>query len=209
MPRKKQRMSLDERAALRMSETNPGMEYIALDRRAVCRTEINSAVRAFLYEDDLISAHVLASAALEIMTALSGRNENIGLNQIRTLLSSADVPKEMIDEVLDAMAHPYNFSKHSSSDATVVNDYPVDYMLMTLFSAANTYANIFKEASLEMSVINNIMIAWKIHWWESAPPNETRRVLVEAHNLAGKPRDEVRALGRRLLEAQGIGRDRR
>ncbi|MFO1126544.1 MAG: hypothetical protein U1E25_15530, partial [Methylocystis sp.] len=87
-------MSLDQRAALPVADDNPDLEYLRLSRREICWTEINAAVRLFLIDEDLISAHLLASAATEIMVALSDGKSGVGLNDIRALMKKAAVPSD-------------------------------------------------------------------------------------------------------------------
>ncbi|MFM9974813.1 MAG: hypothetical protein ACKVON_09635 [Beijerinckiaceae bacterium] len=178
------------------------MEYIAMDRQAVCRTEIDSAIHLFLYRDDLIAAHMLASAALEIMTALSGGDKTVGINRMRALLTEHDVPKDIMDEVFSSLSHPYNFSKHSSSDSSVVNDYPIEQMIMNIYTAIYTYKSMFGEITPEMNTLYGILISWKIHWWEGVPGQDELRRIAERLGLSGKSRAEVQAFGRLLLLQQ-------
>jgi hypothetical protein len=62
----KDKLSLDQRAALPIARDNPSLEYLRLNRQEICRREINAAVRLFLMDEDPISAHLLASAATEL-----------------------------------------------------------------------------------------------------------------------------------------------
>jgi hypothetical protein len=76
-------LSLDERAALPVPRDNAGIEYLRLNRQDICETEISSAVRLFLIDEDAISTHLLASAASEIMGALLKGQAGVGLNDTR------------------------------------------------------------------------------------------------------------------------------
>jgi hypothetical protein len=139
VPRRRGRTSLDQRAALPIADDNPDLEYLRLSRRDICRTEINAAVRLFLVDEDLISAHLLASAATEVMVALSDGRPGVGLNDVRALLRTAAVPSDLSEEVFQSLLHPYNFLKHGSSDFTIENDFSIEYIVMAIYSAVHSY----------------------------------------------------------------------
>ncbi|MGV0910231.1 hypothetical protein [Martelella sp. FOR1707] len=91
MGRRKSKLSLDERAALPVAQDNPQIEYLRLNRREICETEINSADRLFLLDEAPFSAHLLSSAANEIMGALSKGQAGVGLNDMRAFVKEAGV----------------------------------------------------------------------------------------------------------------------
>lgn len=160
MARRKTTMSMDQRAALPLAKENPDIEYLRLNRQEICECEINSSIRLFLIDEDPISAHVLASAATAIMEAVGKGRSDVGLNSVREMLKSAEVPPDLENEVFAGLQHPYNFLKHSSSDLTVENDFSVDYIVMTVYSAAHSYKLLFEKTTAEIRVFNAIVQAW-------------------------------------------------
>lgn len=200
MPRRRGRIPLDQRAALPIKDDNPDLEYIRLSRQNICRTEINAAVRLFLIDEDPISAHLLASAATEIMVALSNGKPGVGWNDMRELMKKASVPPDLSEEVFQSLLHPYNFLKHSSSDFTIENDSSVEYIVITIYTAVQSYKLLFGDLSAEMSVFYSIVIAWRIHWWEGTPGQEERKKIAIKLPLIGTSRKEVCEFGRSMLQ---------
>jgi hypothetical protein len=164
--RKRGRISLDQRAAVPIADDNSDVEYLRLSRREICRTEINAAVRLFLVDEDPISAHLLASAATEIMVALSDGKSGVGLNDMRALMKKAAVSSDLSDEVFQSLLHPYNFLKHGSSDFSVENNFSIEHIVMTIYTAIHSYRVLFGDLSTEMTVFYGIVQSWRIHWWE-------------------------------------------
>jgi hypothetical protein len=174
MPRRKSKMSLDERAALPIDQANPGIEYFRLNRQQICETEINSSIRLFLFDEDPISAHVLASAATEIMSALSKGQAGVGLNHVRAMLKEANVDDSRQEELFHSLNHSYNFAKHSSADMSVENSFPVDHIVMTIWTAVHSYKVLFGNISSEMKVFYGIVQSWRVQWWEGESDFEER-----------------------------------
>jgi hypothetical protein len=200
VPRKRGRKSLDQRAALPVADDAPGVEYLRLSRREICRTEINAAVRLFLIDEDVISAHLLASAATEIMVALSDGKPGVGLNDMRAQMKTAAVPSDLSDELFDSLVHPYNFLKHGSSDFSVENDFSVEYIVMTIYTAIHSYKMLFDDFSAEMTVFYGVVQSWRIHWWEGTPDFEERQQRARKLPLIGASREKVCGFGRHLLQ---------
>lgn len=200
MSRRKGRLSLDQRAALPVAADNPNVEYLRLSRREICRTEIDAAVRLFLIDEDPISAHLLASAATEIMVALSDGKPGVGLNDMRALIKAATVPSDLSDELFQSLLHPYNFLKHGSSDSSVKNDFSVEYIVMTIYTAIHSYKLMFHDLSVEMRVFYSIVQCWRIHWWDGTPDFGERLKVARKFPLIGVSREEMCQFARRMLE---------
>jgi hypothetical protein len=192
-------MSLDQRAALPVADDNPSLEFLRLSRREICRTEINAAVRLFLIDEDPISAHLLASAATEIMVALSGGKSGVGLNDLRAFMKTANIPSDLSDEVFQSLLHPYNFLKHGSSDFSVVNDFSIDSIVITIYSAIHSYKLLFTDLSVEMTVFYGIVMSWRIHWWKDTLEFEEMQQKASQLPLIGFSRAEVCKFGRDML----------
>ncbi|MBU8542784.1 MULTISPECIES: hypothetical protein [Roseomonadaceae] len=200
MKGKKRRLSLDQRATLPIADDNPSLEYLRLNRREICRTEINAAIRLFLVDEDPIPAHLLASAATEIMATLSGGKPEVGLNDLRRLLKIADISPELEGEIFEALLHPYNFLKHSSSDINIENSFSIEYITITIYTAVHSYRRLFGDLSDEMMVFYGIIQSWRIHWWKDAPDFEARMRAAEKFPLIGASRQKMCEFGRRMLQ---------
>ncbi len=200
MPRRRGGLSLDQRAALRVADDNPDLEYLRLNRREICWTEINAAVRLFLIDEDPISAHLLASAATNIMDALSDGKSGVGLNHMRALMKKAAVPTDLSDEVFQSLLHPYNFLKHGSSNFSVENEFCVEYIVMSIYTAVHSYQLLFGDLSAEMTVFYGIVQSWRIHWWEGTPGFEEKMQIASKLPLIGASREKVCDFGRDMLQ---------
>lgn len=199
MPRRKSKMSLDERASLPIDLANPGIEYLRMSREQICETEINSAIRLFLFDEDPISAHVLASAATEIMSALSKGQGGVGLNHVRAMLKGAGVNDSLQEELFHSLNHSYNFAKHSSADMSVENSFPVDHIVMTIWTAVHSYKVLFDNISPEMRVFYAIVQSWRVQWWEDEPDFDERLQIAHRFPLVGASRQQFSEFGRELL----------
>lgn len=199
MPRKRNRMSLDERAALPITNDNPNLEYLRLSRRKICQTEIDAAVRLFLLDEDPISAHLLASAATEIMVALSNGRPGIGLNDMRALMKLSNVPSDLTDELFHSLLHPYNFLKHSSSDFSVENDFSIEYIMITIYSAVHSYKLLFSDLTVEMNVFYSIFQAARINLWVGTAGYEERLLIAKKLPLVDASYKEICKFGRDMI----------
>ncbi|MEF2549651.1 hypothetical protein VQ045_21355 [Aurantimonas sp. E1-2-R+4] len=203
MGRRKSKLSLDERAALPVAQDNPHIEYLRLSRRDICETEINSAVRLFLLDEDPISAHLLASAATEIMSALSKGQSGVGLNDVRAFTKEVGVAADLEEELFSSLQHPYNFLKHSSSDFSVENDFSVDYIVMGLYTAIHSYKILFENLSPEMRVFYRMVTAWRLcEWWPEDPHFPEKLQAARQVGLTDVSREEFCEVGRRLLQRE-------
>lgn len=201
MGRRKSKLSLDERAALPIAQNNPHIEYVRLNRREICETEINSAVRLFLLDEDPISAHLLASAANEIMGALSQGQAGVGLNDMRALMKEASVAEALQDELFNSLQHPYNFLKHSSSDFSIENDFSVDYIVMGLYTAIHGYKILFGNPTHEMRVFYGLVGAWRLReWWPEDPDFQEKLQAAHRMGLVDASRREFCEIARRMLQ---------
>lgn len=193
---------MDQRAALALAEENPDIEYLRLKRQEICEREINAAIRLFLIDEDPISAHVLASAAAAIMEAIGKGRGDVGLNSVREMLKDAEVPTDLEHEVFAGLQHSYNFLKHSSSDLAVENDFSVDYIVMTVYSAAHSYKLLFEATTAEMRVFNAIVQAWRPQWWQHDQNLDGKIAVARQMGLLGATRLEFCEIGRRYLKRE-------
>lgn len=198
---RKGKLTLDDRARQRIAEDNPYIEYVRLNRRQICETEINSAILLFLEDEDPISAHVLASAANEILSSLSKGATGVGLNDMRAFMKEHSVASDLQEELFASLAHPYNFLKHSSADPTVENDFSIDYIVMGLYTACHGFKLLFGEQSVEMGVFYAIAQAWRVReWWPEDPAFELKLNTARKLGLVDLNWQEFCAVGRHMLE---------
>lgn len=200
MARKRSNLTLDQRAALPFAEEVRGREFLKLNRRDICLREINAAVRALLIDEDPIPAHLLASAATEIMSALSQGKPGVGLNDMRALMNSAGVSSDKTTDLFQSLLHPYNFLKHSSSDMTVENEFPIDFILITIYNAIHSYKVLFGKLSGEMMVFYGMLQAWRSEWWEGEPGYEDMFEKSRVFALEGASFQLFCARGRDMLD---------
>lgn len=184
-----------------VAQENPQLEYLRLNRQEICEAEINSAIRLFLLDDDPISAHVLASAANEIMGALSKGQTGVGLNDIRAFVKDAGVASELQEELFASLQHPYNFLKHSSSEFSVENDFSLDFIVMGLYTAIHSFKILFGNPSPEMRVFYGMVAAWRLReWWPDDPHFQEKLETAYRMGLVDVSRREFCEIGRRLLQ---------
>jgi len=153
-----------------------------------------------LFDEDPISAHVLASAATEIMSALSKGQAGVGLNHVRAMLKEASVDDGLQEELFHSLNHSYNFAKHSSADMSVKNSFPVDHIVMTIWTAVHSYKVLFGNISPEMKVFYGIVQSWRVQWWEGESDFEERLLVAHRFPLVGASRELFCEFGRELLQ---------
>lgn len=204
MPRRKKGLTMDERAAQPLEIDNPDVEYLRLSRQQICMREINSAVRLFIFDEDLISAYLLASAAIGIMEPLSKGHSAVGLNNVREALKQSGASKELTDELFQSLAQPYNFLKHGSSDFSVENAFPVEQMVMTIYTAINSYKELFKvKLTLEMLVFFGHVQSWCVRWWSDTPDYDERLARAKKIGLIGASRQQFCEFSRQKIQQLG------
>lgn len=82
----------------------------------------------------------------------------------------------------------------------VENSFPVDHIVMTIWTAALSSKTLFGNFSPEMWVFNGIVQSWRVHWWEDEPDFEERLQNASRFPLVGVSRQRFCEFGRELLQ---------
>lgn len=113
---------------------------IAFTVEELCKAEIDAAIDSFVLNSNLIAAHVLASAAHDVMR---GHALRVGLSLRADLHANmAQLSSHEHKTVIDTMAHFYNSMKHSNSSGVAVNIHPA-IVESTLYCAAQEHGWLF------------------------------------------------------------------
>jgi hypothetical protein len=134
----------------------PGPDDVVLSLQQACKTEIDGAVDLFIRHQNLAGAHVLASAAHEIIRGVAKREGVLLPNDMPRLLSSLD--KKKLEAVLYALNHPYNALKHTNGDRNSIVHFNPEFFEITLLMACVDYQVLFRDLSVNMMLYK----AWVI-----------------------------------------------
>ncbi|WP_267347106.1 hypothetical protein [Sphingomonas sp. GM_Shp_2] len=163
---------------------------------AMCRSEIEAAIDALVINENLVAAHVLASAAHDVMR---GHAKRIGADLRADMLS---ILKPLVPgrekAFIDTMLKPYNAMKHSNASDVAVTVHP-SLTEAILFCATQEFGSLFKYLSGKMVLF--------VAWYTAVEPSLRDRAgnkpefLLEAFPSAAKAgsREEKRADLRALL----------
>lgn len=128
-----------------------GSRSFAVDE--VCRSEIEAAIDAYAINENLVAAHVLASAAHDVMR---GHAKRIGADLRADMLS---ILKPLVPGrekmFIDTMLKPYNAMKHSNASEVAAKVHP-SLTEAILFCATQEFGSLFKYLSGKMV----LFIAW-------------------------------------------------
>lgn len=120
---------------------------------AMCRGEIEAAIDVLVIDENLVAAHVLASAAHEVMR---GHAKRIGADLRADMLS---ILKPLVPGrekmFIDTMLKPYNAMKHSTASDVAVTVHP-SLVEATLFCAMQEFGSLFGYLSGKMV----LFVAW-------------------------------------------------
>lgn len=129
--------------ARRSSRLPDPLGSIAFSVEEVCKAEIDAAIDSFVLSENLIAAHVLASAAYDVMR---GHATRLGFSLRADLHANmARLSSHQDKIVLDTMAYFYNSMKHSTSSEIAVNIHPT-IVESTLYCAAQEHGSLFNRA---------------------------------------------------------------
>ena len=108
--------------------------------------------------------------------------------------------------VLFTQALSYAFPAHAAPDFNVENDFSIEYIVVTIYSAVHSYRLLFDDLSAEMTVFYGIVQSWRIHWWEGTPGFEEKLRIASQLPLKGVSRKEVCDFGRDMLQKAKLRR---
>jgi hypothetical protein len=119
----------------------------------VCRNEIEAAIDALVIAENLIAAHVLASAAHDVMRGHANRVGRDLRADMPTILKPLVPGREKA--FVDALHYPYNSMKHSNSSDVAVTVHR-SLVEATVFCATQEYGSLFGHLSGKMV----LFVAW-------------------------------------------------
>lgn len=126
----------------------------------VCRGEIEAAIDALIISDNLVAAHVLASAAHDVMRGHATR-KGLDLRADMLAILKPLVPgREKV--FVDTMLRPYNSMKHSNSSSVAATVHP-SFVEATLFCATQEYGSLFGHLSARM--------VFYVAWYTAVQPS--------------------------------------
>lgn len=142
-----------------------------LTRKDVVTTQLETAIKLFFEQRDMVSAHTLASAADEILEDLfEHRKEEIlkrrgdkGKEGIYTSwenLFELYVKPEYRSEWFKKMRDPQNFFKHAEKDPDRILEFSgIKFVETKLFKAVTNYCLVFDEMPMPLSLFFTYFIS--------------------------------------------------
>jgi hypothetical protein len=174
----------------------PGLGYVVFSRRDVARTEIVQAIRLYL-ERDFISAHLLASAATEILHALRTRaHKTTSLADLETKLRQFMTPAE-VAETMSFVKLPYNFMKHSGSDPDLQMHFRPGLVEVGVYHAIHDFEAVFADRTPEMLMFQTWFMARHPGSFIHLPADAQQKL--QDMDLAAASDAEAFAFGRDML----------
>lgn len=145
--------AMPKKAKITLEPPSPHALKVTKKQAAAC--QLATAIRLFFFEEDLVSALVLAGSAREVLRGLA-RSKGIA----SPFNEAIDVVKEEYQEAfLDIMNRSYNFMKHASRDPEGTYDrFSPDEVASVIFEACCLFEKIFKQNHLE----SNLFLQWML-----------------------------------------------
>lgn len=173
----------------------PGPDHIVVSRRAVAQIEIVRAITLY-FEGDFVSAHVLASAATEILHGLRKHaHKATSLADLEAKLREI-MPNEA-DEAMAFLKLPYNYMKHSDGDRDVQMHFRPAFVEVSVYHATHDFEAVFAERAPEMIAFQTWFMARHPGSFPNLPPEAQEHL----HNmdLLKASDEEAFAFGREML----------
>jgi hypothetical protein len=173
----------------------PGPAHVVVSRRDVAQTEIVQAVRLY-FEGDFVSAHVLASAAAEILHGLRKHaHKATSLANLEAKLREF-IPEEA-DEAMAFLKLPYNYLKHSDGDPDVKMHFRPAFVEVSVYHAIHDFEAVFADRAPEMIVFQTWFAGRHPDSFPNLPPEA--RAHLQKMDLAKASDDEAFAFGLDML----------
>jgi hypothetical protein len=117
-----------------------------MTKRDVVRQEIDTAIDIMLSDGSMIAAHVLASAASEILKGVGSEVGTQTLSSMMDLMIRPDKKKEFYK----AFKGHYNFAKHADNDPSSEKSFRPRIALITVFQAIVDYQLVYGVVTIPM-----------------------------------------------------------
>lgn len=129
----------------------PGEGSWTISKRQVVCSELSRAIRLFICDKDMISAHVLAGAAREIIGVAAAAT---GKPTIRQMMKDRIKP-EFQAGFIGTLDLNYNFMKHGKRDIEAENEhYTPRATEMLIFECCADFYSVYQEDFLETKLFN-------------------------------------------------------
>lgn len=140
---------------IKIDQLPPSPNALKVTKKQAAASQIATAVRLFFFEEDLISALVLAGAARDVLRGLAKARG------VKTMFESAKdiIREEYQGAFFDIMHDSYNFLKHGSRDPDKTYDrFSPDEVALTIFQACADFKAVFQEVYFEQAIFMGWMI---------------------------------------------------
>ena len=127
---------------------------IQLTKLEAARRQINTAIRMYFLDMDIISTHAVLAGGLQIVSDLATKKgQRVGFEEFL-----APIVKERRKEFLLIIREPQNFLKHADREghATAIYEYRTEALEIYLYLAAQAYQTFTGKATPEIKSV----IAW-------------------------------------------------
>jgi hypothetical protein len=131
-------------------------DRVSITKIDAAKRQINTAIRMYFLEMDVISTHAIAAAGLQIVSDLGiKQNKSVGYTDFLSL-----IVEKRRGEFLDLMRHPQNFIKHADreGDAIAVLEYNPETLEIFLFLAGQAYEKLTGSTTPEIRGL----ITWSV-----------------------------------------------
>lgn len=127
-----------------MEIKNNGMvPYLEISKIEVAKRQLETAIKIFLSDGDLISIHTLAEASCEILSALK-KKKKLGASFIEEATGEF-IRKEKREEFLKRLREAKNYFKHADRDSDEIFKFYFRYTEFVLWDSCRMYQSIAGE----------------------------------------------------------------
>jgi hypothetical protein len=127
-----------------------------LSRQEAAAAELNAAIRSLFLHEDMVAAHLLGWAALDIVSDVGKAR---GVKTFRSSLASKMSPS-MLSAWKKAERDHYNFLKHADRDPLRRVKLHPEMTLFALYMAVRDYQAVFNASTYTMGVF----LAWYLNY---------------------------------------------
>jgi hypothetical protein len=134
---------------------NPNVPKLKLTKLEIVRREIDTCVDLYFSFGDLVSIHLLVSAAHEILAVFDKEIIKTGM-----LFDQPEryIPPEYLEDYRTLQKSPFIGFKHGAKDLDTVVELPWKLTDMLIFSAIGKYAEITKRPTPKMLLLRTWLV---------------------------------------------------
>ncbi|MDB6068111.1 MAG: hypothetical protein JWR26_4319 [Pedosphaera sp.] len=143
-----------------MNETQ--RNRISLNKFEVARRQLETAIAMYFNGGDVVSAHTLATAALEVLRGLN--NALKGSPMVSDLEASGIIRPDKLEDARRAVRGAQNFFKHADKDPTGTLDFNPDTTAFYILDGVEKY----RELSRQNPPVMRVFALWfRVQWPEA------------------------------------------